>query len=90
MKVKRLLAWLLTLALLLSVTSVIGCAKNDAATEEPAAQGAAEAEESTGPDYDNMSMDELYELAKLETGTITIYSTTTTAQIAVKINHGQR
>ncbi|HWP21696.1 MAG TPA: hypothetical protein VN417_03045 [Candidatus Cryosericum sp.] len=83
MKVKRLLAWLLTLALLLSVISVAGCAKNDAATEEPAAAGA-EAEESTGPDYDNMSMDELYELAKQETGTITIYSTTTTAQIAVK------
>lgn len=83
MKAKRLLAWLLTLALLLSVTSVFGCAKNDGAAEEPAAQGA-EAEEPAGPDYENMSMDELYELAKLETGTITIYSTTTTAQTAVK------
>jgi len=83
MKVKRLLAWLLTLALLLSVIAVTGCAKNDAATEEPAAAGA-EAEESTGPDYENMSMDELYQLAKQETGTITIYSTTTTAQTAVK------
>lgn len=47
MKAKRLLAWLLTLALLLSVTSVFGCAKNDGAAEEPAAQGA-EAEEPAG------------------------------------------
>ncbi len=36
------------------------------------------------PDYNNMSMEELYELAKLETGVITVYSTTATAQIAVK------
>ena len=36
------------------------------------------------PDYNNMSMDELYELAKLETGTVTIYSTTATAQIAIR------
>lgn len=88
MKMKRILACLFAL-MMLAVSAAFGCAKQSTASEpatagtNTAANNAAEPEEA-GPDYDNMSMEELYELAIQETGKITIYSTTATAQTAVK------
>ena len=38
----------------------------------------------TGIDYDSLSMAELYELAKQETGVIKVYATTTDASSAIR------
>jgi len=87
MKIRRTLACLLAFAMLLSVLTVTGCAKSTTGSEEAstdAAESDVSTQESNEPDYNNMSMEELYELAVQETGTITVYSTTTTAQVAVK------
>ena len=87
MKEKRILACLLAFAMLFSVLTVTGCAKGSTSSEATStgiAESDVSVQDSNTPDYNNMSMDELYELAKLETGTITVYSTTTTAQVAVK------
>ncbi len=84
MKVTRVLACLLALALLFSMSTLFGCASNTADSGSENATSDTTAQEESGPDYDNMSMEELYELAILETGKITVYSTTTTAQVAVK------
>ena len=82
MKTQRLLSVLLALAMLFSMTAVMGCGNqaSDAAASDTTGTDAQEA----GPDYNSMTMQELHDLAVQETGTITIYSTTTTAQIAVK------
>ena len=76
---KRLFALLLVLSI---AFMLFGCGKekggDDTTTQPPT-----EATEA-GPDYESMSMDELYELAKAEGGTITVYSTTTSAQTAAK------
>ena len=84
---KRFLASLFAVAILLSACMSVGCARSAStpaeAAETAAAQTEADAQEAQ-PDYDNMSMDELYALAKQETGKITIYATTATAQVAVK------
>ena len=78
MKMRRLSALLLVLSMALML---FGCkGGDDPKTTTPAPTEATEA----GPDYENMSMDELYELAKQEGGTITVYSTTTSAQTAAK------
>ena len=62
---KRFLASLFAVAMLLSACMSAGCAKSDsapaAAAETAEAQNEAAAQE-VQPDYDNMSMDELYEL----------------------------
>lgn len=87
---KKLLALLLILTL--AMTALLGCggsAEAPAAADTPAADGgaaapAAEPEQDAGPDYNNMTMDELYQLALEEKGTITIYSTTTAAHTAAK------
>ena len=76
MKTRRLFAILFALMLAFAVFAV-GCQQ----TGDPAEPGA-DADE--GPDYDNMTMEELYELALQETGKITIYSTTADAQAASK------
>ncbi len=89
MKVKQILACLLAVVFLLA--TVAGCAKPASGAPEPAggteaaATGPeAQAQEPGAPDYNNMTMEELHQLAVEEKGTITIYSTTTTAQAAVK------
>lgn len=91
MKAKKLIACLLVP--LFALSAFAGCrtaAPSETSTTDSgspeATQGSAAADTQAPdqPDYNNMSMDELYELAKLETGTITVYSTTTTAQAAVK------
>lgn len=74
MKLKKLFACILAALLVLSSIALMGCGSSDNGE-----QG-----DSEELDYNNMSMDELYELALLETGTITIYSTTTLAHTAVK------
>ncbi len=87
MKANRLLSLLLAFAMLLSMTAAIGCAKpassaSAADASAPAADPAAA--DPNAPDYNNMTMQELHDLAVQESGKITIYSTTTTAQTAVK------
>ena len=78
MKAKRFIALLLAVLLCFAL---FGCGGGgESQTTTPAPTEATEA----GPDYENMSMDELYELAKAEGGTITVYSTTTSAQTAAK------
>jgi len=85
MKVKRVLAILLTAAFLLGTTAVYGCAKTSSDTQDSSVSASvSQSQDANAPDYDNMSMDELYELAIEETGIITVYSTTTAAQVAVK------
>lgn len=87
MKMTRVLSCLLALTLLFSVSSVFGCAKNatdSTATSMDGVASGTSAQDESLPDYNNMSMSELYDLAKQETGKITVYSTTTTAQVAVK------
>lgn len=87
MNFKRTLAVFLAVALLFSTAAALGCGKpaaETAASGTDASASAAETQDASEPDYNNMSMDELYQLAKQETGKITIYSTTTTAQTAVK------
>ena len=82
MKANRLLSLLLASAMLLSMTAAIGCAKS--ADSASAADASASAADPNAPDYNNMTMQELHDLAVQESGKITIYSTTTTAQTAVK------
>ena len=87
MKANRLLSLLLVLAILLSMTAAIGCAKpaSSASAADASVTGAdPAAADPNAPDYSNMTMQELHDLAAQEKGVITIYSTTTTAQIAVK------
>jgi len=84
---KRIPACLLAVLMLFSILVVTGCARDStqsAATSMDASDSDVSNPDSSEPDYDSMSMDELYELAKQESGTITIYSTTSTAQVAVK------
>lgn len=89
MKTKRLLACLLALLLAFAVFAV-GCngnqdGNNGDVSDDPSSDGSGNEDvESTGPDYDNMTMEELYELALQETGKITIYSTTAAVQAASK------
>ena len=89
MKTKRLLACLLALLLAFAVFAV-GCngnqdGNNGDVSDDPSSDGSGNEDvESTGPDYDNMTMEELYELALQETGKITIYSTTADVQAASK------
>lgn len=81
--IKKLTAVLLVV--LLAVAAFAGCAGKE--VSQSGGDGAAVVEEpveEAGPDYDNMTMDELYELALAETGVITVYSTTTTAHTAAK------
>ena len=66
------------LALLLSalmVFSLVACGSSG---------GGGSVSEDDGVDYANMSMEELYELAKAEGGKLEIYATTTDAQVACK------
>jgi len=89
MKVSKYLALLLVLLFALSAAAcdVPPAETSPGSQTTPAAtQGGtvADTQAPDQPDYNNMSMEELYELAKLETGVITVYSTTATAQIAVK------
>ena len=66
MKAKRFIALLLAVLLCFAL---FGCGGGgESQTTTPAPTEATEA----GPDYENMSMDELYELAKAEGGTITV------------------
>lgn len=88
MKTKRLLACLLAL-LLVFVAFAAGCNNGEQPSngddtqpgKEPSAQGG---RDPGAPDYDNMTMAALYELALQETGKITIYSTTADVQAASK------
>ncbi len=67
--------WLALLLAALLVLSVAGCKPN----------GGGEQQESEKVDpYNDLTMDELYELAKAEGGKITVYSTTTDASSAAK------
>ncbi len=90
MKIKKLIACLLVL--LFAVSAFAGCGtsapsettgtdSSPAATESSAV---ADTQAPDQPDYNNMSMEELYQLALLEPGVIKVYSTTTAAQTAVK------
>ena len=80
MKIKSLFAILLVLSM---TFMLFGCKGKDGDTDDKTTPAPTEATEA-GPDYESMSMDELYELAKKEGGTITVYSTTTSAQTAAK------
>ncbi len=71
---KKILCVLLALVLLFSFTACGGGGGN----------GGNSGGKDDGPDYEGMSMDELYELAKQESGTITVYATTTDASTAAK------
>ena len=84
MKAKRLLSLLLALAMLFSVSAALGCGGKTQPPEETTDMTDATAQDPDAPDYANMSMQELHDLALAEEGVITIYSTTTTAQTAVK------
>lgn len=84
MKAKRFLSLLLSLAIMCSVAAGFGCGTPADTTAESAGTTDVATEDPNAPDYDNMSMKELYDLAIQEEGGITIYSTTTTAQTAVK------
>ncbi len=87
MKAKRALACLLALMLMLSAFTLMGCNSKTPAesADNPSDPGPlADTPEPGEPDYDNMSAQELYDLAIQETGVISIYSTTTSAQTAVK------
>lgn len=86
MKTKSILACLLVAVM---ITALAGCNSQQPASGTSAAAGSSQGTvastlDSGEPDYDSMTMEELYELAIKETGTITIYSTTTGAQTAVK------
>ncbi|HOG01176.1 MAG: hypothetical protein BWY35_00188 [Firmicutes bacterium ADurb.Bin248] len=89
MKVRKYLALLLVLLFALCAA----CGKPPAGATDAGSgntpevtQGNAVADTQApdAPDYNNMTMEELYELAKLEKGKITVYSTTATAHTAVK------
>ena len=85
MSTKRFLAGLLILALM--TAALAGCGSSSAQSASPAqstSTGAADASVSDEPNYENMSMEELHDLALQEKGKITIYSTTTAAQTAVR------
>ncbi len=92
MKGKKLLVYLAVLVFLCA-SVFVGCGTKqtaettDTATAETSGEQTeqeAQTQESTEPDYENMSLDELYALACQEGGTITVYSTTTTTQAAAK------
>lgn len=94
---KKLLALLLAALMVLGLVACGGNTEPAAAPateKEPAAAPVAEAPKTgaeaietvadDGIDYNHMTMAELYELAKQETGTIEVYSTTTDASTAIK------
>ncbi|MDR1801684.1 MAG: extracellular solute-binding protein [Lachnospiraceae bacterium] len=74
------------LCVVCSLSLLWGCGNKGSNGAADTGGGAADVadEESDGPDYASMTMEELYDLAKQETGTITVYSTTSSADIAVK------
>ena len=78
MNVKRLLASLTALLLLLSLPLLTACSNGNGGSTDITDEGFAE------DPYNAMTMEELYQEALKETGTITIYSTTTAAQTAMK------
>ena len=89
MKFKPSLACLLVL--LLALCAIAGC--QGTTPDDPSTTGngtpgtgpvVADTPEPGAPDYNNMTMEELYELAKLEPGIITVYSTTASAHTAIK------
>ncbi len=87
MKLKSLIACLLTLFLALG--ACVGCkSASPNAGGVPGTTGAqpeiADTPVPGAPDYNNMTMEELYELAIQESGTIIVYSTTATAHTAIK------
>ncbi len=97
MKPSKLIACILVALLIVSTAAAVGCSGTNAPSDTSAAgevtgtAGGAETatdpgteQESGEPDYNSMTMDELYQLALAESGTITIYSTTTAAHTAVK------
>ena len=69
---KKFLALLLSL---LMVFSLAACGSGG---------GGGTGSEDDGVDYANMSMEELYELAKAEGGLVEVYATTVDAQVACK------
>ncbi|MDL2235321.1 hypothetical protein LJC07_04105 [Christensenellaceae bacterium OttesenSCG-928-L17] len=91
MNAKKLTTGLLALLIALSMVFAVGCGAKPN-TDNPSippqntgdTPGGTEPGSSDGPDYESMSLDELYELTLAESGTITIYSTTTNAYQNVK------
>lgn len=85
MKLKSLIVCLLVLSLVFGAfagcTNAVPDNPDSGVTEGPQL---ADVPDPGEPDYNNMSMEELYELAQQESGVITVYSTTATAHTAVK------
>ena len=67
MKAKRLLSLLLALAMMCAVAASFGCGA-PAQTAAPTDAAGAVADDPSKPDYDKMSMQELYDLAIKEKG----------------------
>jgi hypothetical protein len=86
MSTRKITVCLFALLLAAALVFAAGCSSGPAQGAEPSAPSGGETtpEVPAGPDYESMSLDELYQLALEEPGTVTIYSTTTNAYTAVK------
>lgn len=85
MKRKSLIACLLVL--LFTLGAFAGCGSAASGNPNPGTTEGMQVADTPAPgepDYNNMTMEELYALAKQESGVITIYSTTATAHTAIK------
>ena len=81
---KRFIALLLCAMLCLTLFGCTQSGESSQGGSDKTTAAPTEKPTEAGPGYESMSMDELYELAKAEGGTITVYSTTTSAQTAAK------
>ena len=88
---KKRTTCLLSLLLVFLMVFAIGCSKPAAPSPSPQGSSGTEKPADTpkedvpaGPDYENMSLEELYELTLAESGAVTIYATTTNAYTIVK------
>ena len=86
---KKIIAVLMTLCMLAALAACGGSDKSSdsAGTETGSVVTGVEAIDTVGEDgidWNHMSMDELYEMAKKEGGTVTIYATTADADTARK------
>lgn len=88
MKITKLATCLVALLLVFAMAFAVGCGAGNTTTEPPVNTGETPPESEDpvdeGPDYEKMTLEELYELALAEEGEVTVYSTTTNAYTIIK------
>ncbi|MDR0841779.1 MAG: hypothetical protein LBN26_10440 [Christensenellaceae bacterium] len=86
MNIKKLGICMVALLLVVVMTLAVGCNKTPSTDAPATAQtpGDNTPAEPDGPDYENLTLEELYQLTLQEPGVVTVYATTTNAYTAIK------